>query len=81
MLLAEELNFSRAAERAHLTQSAFNRRIQAAETQAGVKFFDRKRRSVKPTLVGKRSASGQRAQPAAEAFISSRVVSVQPDGP
>ena len=54
LLLAEELNFSRAAERAHLTQSAFSRSIQTAETQAGVKFFDRTQRSVKPTAVGKR---------------------------
>ena len=54
LFLAEELNFSRAAKRAYLTQSAFSRSIQAAETQAGVKFFDRTRRSVKPTSVGKR---------------------------
>ena len=54
LLLAEELNFSRAAERAHLTQSAFSRSIQTAEMQAGVKFFDRTQRSVKPTAVGKR---------------------------
>ena len=54
LLLAEELNFSRAADRAHLTQSAFSRSIQTAETQAGVKFFDRTQRSVKPTAVGKR---------------------------
>ena len=54
LLLADELNFSRAAERAHLTQSAFSRSVQAAEAAAGVKFFDRTRRSVKPTAVGLR---------------------------
>ena len=54
LLLADELNFSRAAERAHLTQSAFSRSIQAAEGLAGVKFFDRTQRSVKPTAVGAR---------------------------
>lgn len=54
LLLADELNFSRAAERAHLTQSAFSRSIQAAESLAGVKFFDRTQRSVKPTAVGAR---------------------------
>lgn len=54
LLLAEELNFSRAAERAHLTQSAFSRSIQAAEALAGVAFFDRTRRSVSPTAVGQR---------------------------
>ena len=54
LLLAEELNFSRAAARAHLTQSAFSRSIQAAESLAGVAFFDRTRRSVSPTAVGQR---------------------------
>ncbi|MBK6637482.1 MAG: LysR family transcriptional regulator [Rhodocyclaceae bacterium] len=54
LLLADELSFSRAAERAHLTQSAFSRSIQAAEALAGVKFFDRTQRSVKPTAVGVR---------------------------
>lgn len=54
LLLADELNFSRAAERAHLTQSAFSRSIQAAEALAGVAFFDRTRRSVKPTDIGQR---------------------------
>jgi DNA-binding transcriptional LysR family regulator len=54
LLLADELNFGRAALRAHLTQSAFSRSIQTAETIAGVKFFDRTRRSVKPTAVGLR---------------------------
>jgi len=54
LLLAEELNFSRAAVRANLTQSAFSRSIQAAEALAGVTFFDRTRRSVSPTAVGQR---------------------------
>ncbi|MBF7729439.1 LysR family transcriptional regulator [Pseudomonas sp. N040] len=54
LLLADELNFSRAAERAHLTQSAFSRSIQTAEALAGVPFFDRTRRSVQPTAVGLR---------------------------
>lgn len=54
LLLADELNFSRAAERAHLTQSAFSRSIQTAEALAGVTFFDRTRRSVRPTALGQR---------------------------
>jgi DNA-binding transcriptional LysR family regulator len=63
LLLADELNFSRAAERAHLTQSAFSRSVQAAEAAAGVKFFDRTRRSVKPTAVGLRIIERGRENP------------------
>ena len=54
LLLAEQLNFSRAAERANLSQTAFSRSIQALETELGVKLFDRDTRSVKPTVLGKR---------------------------
>lgn len=54
LLLAEERNFSRAAERAHLSQPAFSRSIQTAEALAGVKFFDRTQRQVEPTFVGQR---------------------------
>jgi DNA-binding transcriptional LysR family regulator len=54
LLLADERNFSRAAARAHLTQSAFSRSIQTAESLAGVKFFDRTPHRVTPTTVGAR---------------------------
>jgi DNA-binding transcriptional LysR family regulator len=39
--LAEEGNFRRAAERVHLSQPAFSRSIQAAESELGLKLFDR----------------------------------------
>lgn len=40
-LLAETLHFARAAERAHLTQSALSRSIQALEAELGLTLFDR----------------------------------------
>lgn len=52
VLLAEELNFSRAAERACLSQTAFSRSIQALEEEFGMRLFDRGTRSVKPTTTG-----------------------------
>ncbi|MCO6060098.1 LysR family transcriptional regulator [Pseudomonas sp. MOB-449] len=52
-LLAEELNFSRAAERAHLSQTAFSRSIQSLEMDFGLRLFDRDTRSVRPTPAGR----------------------------
>lgn len=52
MLLSEELNFSRAAERACLSQTAFSRSIQTLEAEFGLRLFDRGTRSVKPTTMG-----------------------------
>ena len=40
-LLAETLHFVRAAERAHLTQSALSRSIQSLESALGLRLFDR----------------------------------------
>jgi DNA-binding transcriptional LysR family regulator len=41
VILAEEGNFRRAAERVHLSQPAFSRSIQAAEAELGLPLFDR----------------------------------------
>jgi DNA-binding transcriptional LysR family regulator len=59
--LAEELHFGRAAERAHLSQSAFTRSIQALEAEAGLLMFDRDRRHVRITPAGRRAAERARA--------------------
>ncbi|MFC5698041.1 LysR family transcriptional regulator [Pseudomonas sp. GCM10022186] len=52
LLLSEELHFSRAAERAHLSQTAFSRSIQSLEADLGVRLFDRDTRSVMLTSAG-----------------------------
>lgn len=52
VFLAEERNFTRAAERANLSQTAFSRSIQALEERLGVPVFDRGTRSVQLTAAG-----------------------------
>lgn len=52
VLLADELHFARAAERAFLSQSAFSRSILALEEDAGIRLFDRGPHFVKPTAAG-----------------------------
>lgn len=47
LAIAETGSFHRAAERRHLSQSAFSRRIQQIEDQIGVKLFDRAHKPVK----------------------------------
>jgi DNA-binding transcriptional LysR family regulator len=60
VLLAEELNFSRAAERAFLSQTAFSRSIQSLEAEFGLRLFDRGTRSVQPTTMGRHLAERAR---------------------
>src|SRR5271156_685501 len=50
--LADTRNFSRAAERVHLTQPAFSRSVQAAEAELGLQLFDRGGREVTCTVAG-----------------------------
>jgi DNA-binding transcriptional LysR family regulator len=52
VLLAEELSFTRAAEWANLSQTAFSRSIQAIEAGFGVRVFDRGTRFVRVTAAG-----------------------------
>ena len=51
--LSEELNFSRAADRVHVVQSALSRQIAALEQELGVRLFDRTSRGVRLTVAGK----------------------------
>lgn len=51
--LIEESNFTRAAERMHLSQSAFSTLIQGVEDQFGAKLFDRTTRNVVLTAEGR----------------------------
>lgn len=51
--VAEELHFTRAAERLYLTQSALTRQIAQLEGNLGVRLFDRDTRHVELTAAGK----------------------------
>lgn len=50
--LADERNFGRAAVRVNLSQPAFSRSIQAAETEFGLRLFDRRNADVSCTPAG-----------------------------
>ena len=50
--LEESLNFTQAADRCHVTQSAFSQMIRRLETDTGVRLFDRDTRSVRLTSAG-----------------------------
>src|SRR5260370_7876011 len=52
VVLAEELNFSRAAERLHVAQPALSRQIGSLEQRLGAQLFDRSGRPLRLTEAG-----------------------------
>jgi LysR family transcriptional regulator, hypochlorite-specific transcription factor HypT len=61
LAVAETGSFQEAAERRHLTQSAFSRRIQAIEDHVGIELFDRTRKPVqlRPAMADQRDQIGR----------------------
>lgn len=53
VVLAEELNFSRAAEKLHISQPPLSRQIQELEEEIGTRLFTRTNRQVELTHAGK----------------------------
>lgn len=66
LVLAEELHFTRAAQRLHTTQSALSQQIARLELQVGTRLFDRPPLAVALTPAGEALVAG--ARPALAAF-------------
>src|SRR5690242_6602147 len=67
--VAEEANFTRAAERVHVAQPAISAQIQRLERELGERLLDRTRRTVRLTAAGEAALPHARAALAAVADI------------
>ena len=72
--VAEELNFTRAAERLHLAQQAVSKSVGQLERELGVELLERTTREVRLTAGRRRAAraGGRDALAAADAAFAAR---------
>jgi DNA-binding transcriptional LysR family regulator len=71
--VAEEQNFTRAAERVHITQSGVSAQIRQLEHELGAELFDRSARTATLTVAGKAALEHARTALAAAAAVGQAV--------
>ncbi|HWU08833.1 MAG TPA: LysR substrate-binding domain-containing protein [Streptomyces sp.] len=71
--VAEERNFTRAAERVHISQSGVSARIRGLERELGAELFDRSSRTAALTVAGKAALVHARAALAAAEAVGQAV--------
>ncbi|MFB7586080.1 LysR family transcriptional regulator [Streptomyces sp. NPDC056169] len=71
--VAEERNFTRAAERVHISQSGVSAQIRQLERELGAELFDRSSRTVTLTVAGKAALEHARAALAAAGAVGRAV--------
>jgi DNA-binding transcriptional LysR family regulator len=71
--VAEERNFTRAAERVHISQSGVSAQIRRLERELGAELFDRSARTVTLTAAGKAALGPARAALAAAGAVGQAV--------
>ncbi|MEU1123821.1 LysR substrate-binding domain-containing protein [Streptomyces sp. NPDC005899] len=71
--VAEERNFTRAAERVHISQSGVSAQIRQLERELGAELFDRSARTATLTVAGKAAIEHARAALAAAASVRQAV--------
>ncbi|MBA9001916.1 LysR family transcriptional regulator [Thermomonospora cellulosilytica] len=71
--VAEERNFTRAAERVHISQSGVSAQIRQLERELGAELFDRSARTVTLTVAGKAALEHARAALAAAEAVGQAV--------
>ena len=78
--VAEEQNFTRAAERVHISQSGVSAQIRQLERELGAELFDRSTRAATLTVAGKAALEHARAALAADGVGHAAEVDVGRDG-
>src|SRR5262249_13637094 len=82
LALAEELNFTRAAARLHLTQPALTHQIQQLELAVGTDLVDRRKRQIELTPAGTAFLpEARRLLEAADRAVAAARNAVEPERP